>query len=282
VTRKKGFSGYLGKHFTCDDAHALDLDDSWYYSWLSNPWGQYSKCNDRDKLPAEFVPMIIGLGNYKDITDTKIRWWKEANVRFLLGYNEPDYGNGHNHPHMMDPADAAKEWPKIQEIAAKFDPPLTLVSPAISSKGPDALDAEGGSIWLDYFFGNCSEVVPDCDVDLIKYVAFHDYQGDADKLMNRMEGGFKKYKRPIWLTEFGVMNWDGPTPTRQEHDDYLREVIPLLEASEAVYRYAWFTARQVPNAGEGESSLLPYDSDSLELTSTGKVYSQRESSFVAV
>jgi hypothetical protein len=282
VTRKKGFSGFLGKHFTCDDAHVLDLDDSWFYSWLSNPWGQYSKCNDREKLPAEFVPMIIGLGSYKEVTDTKIRWWKEANVRFLLGYNEPDYGNGHNHPHMMDPADAAKEWPKIQEIAAQFDPPLTLVSPAISSKGPDALDANGGSIWLDYFFGNCSEVVPDCDVDLIKYVAFHDYQGDADKLMARMEGGFKKYKRPIWLTEFGVMNWDGPTPTRQEHDDYLREVIPMLEASEAVYRYAWFTARQVPNAGEGESSLLPYDSDSLELTSTGKVYSQRESSIIAV
>jgi len=281
VTRKKGFSGFLGKDFTCDDAHALDLDDSWYYSWLSNPYGQYSKCNDGSFPHAmEFVPMIIGLGSYTEITDTKIRWWKQANARFLLGYNEPDYGNGHNHPHMMDPADAAKEWPKIQEIAAKFDPPLTLVSPAISNSGPDALDADGGSIWLDYFFGNCSEVVPDCDVDLIKYVAFHDYQGDSEKLMRRMEGGFKKYKRPIWLTEFAMMNWDGPTPTRQEHDDYLREVIPMLEASEAVYRYAWFTARQVANAGEGEANLL--EPGSLELTSTGKVYSQRESSFITV
>lgn len=281
VTRKKGFSGFLGDYYTCDDAKALGLENSWYYSWISNPWGQYSRCKDKE-MAAEFVPMLNGLGTYKDISATKMRWFQESNVRFLLGYNEPDYGNGHNHPHMCSPADAAKDWVHVQEVAAMFDPPLILVGPGISSKGPDALDADGGSIWLDEFLGNCSDVVPECDPSLIKYIGMHDYQGDAQKLMRRLEGGYKKYNRKIWLTEFALMNWDGPTPTRAQHDDYLTEVLPLLEASEAVFRYAWFTARNKPNAGEGESWLLPYDSSSMELSSTGKVYKNGPGSVVSV
>lgn len=38
------------------------------------------------------------------------------------------------------------------------------------------MDADGGSLWLDYFLGNCTHVVPGCNASLIKYIAFHDYQ----------------------------------------------------------------------------------------------------------
>lgn len=274
VTRKKGFSGFLGSLYTCDDAKVLGLSDSWYYSWLNQPYGQCTKCKNQE-MAAEFVPMVIGLGvaDYLLNHTGFVSRWEATHSRFLLGYNEPDYGNGHNHPHMCSPADAAADWPKVQTIAAMFDPPLELVSPAISNSGPDALDADGGSIWLDQFLGNCSDVVPDCDPSLIKHVAFHDYQGDPAKLMRRVEGGYKKYGRPVWLTEFAVMHWtSGGTPSREDQDKYLEAVLPMLEASDAVFRYAWFSARSGPNDGLGECSLLPYDSNSTELTSTGKIY----------
>ena len=37
VTKKRGFSGFLAPA-TCDDARALNLGDSWYYSWLNAPY----------------------------------------------------------------------------------------------------------------------------------------------------------------------------------------------------------------------------------------------------
>jgi hypothetical protein len=57
ATRKQGFSGFLGKHFTCDDASALGLSDSWFYTWTKNA-AQYKQCPTTSA--AEFVPMING------------------------------------------------------------------------------------------------------------------------------------------------------------------------------------------------------------------------------
>ena len=65
---------------------------------------------------------------------------------------------------------------QVQDIAAMFNPPLELVSPAPSS---DCFDADGVCPWLDQFLGNCSQVVEGCDVDLITKIAFHDYVIDS-------------------------------------------------------------------------------------------------------
>lgn len=73
---------------------------------------------------------------------------------------------------MCTPAKAAADWPYVQAVAAQVDPPLKLVAPGIfsgsESGGFDAWDADGRSTWLDEFFGNCSEVVEDCDPSLIR------------------------------------------------------------------------------------------------------------------
>jgi len=211
-----------------------------------------------------------------------VQEWASANARYLLGYNEPDYGNGKNHPHMCSPADAAKDWPLVQAVAAQFNPPLILVAPAVSSSGPDAWDEDGASQWLDYFFGNCTHKVPECDPSLIKYIAMHDYQGDVAKLQRRLEGASKRYGgRKIWLTEFGHLKYGSPPP-RDTQDAYLKEVLPMLDESEAVFRYAWFTARNAPNNMNGGSNLLPYDSTSTVPTSTGKIYMPAERSSTSV
>ena len=211
--------------------------------------------------------MIIGInaggpgGHWQDE-------WRARNVKFLLGYNEPDPGN---HPHACHPAEAAADWPRLQKIAADpaFETPLALVSPAVSTKG---LDNDGKSQWLDEFFGNCSKVVKECDPDLIKYIAFHDYEGSLSTLSRRIDGLFSRYGRKIWLTEFAILDYGHPPP-RSAMDAYMKLALPALDANPKVYRYAWFTSRNVPNRMNGGSNLLPFNSSSLEPTSTGKIYS---------
>lgn len=43
VVRKQGFSGFLGPDWTCGDADALNLKDSWWYTWAKNT-AQYRQC----------------------------------------------------------------------------------------------------------------------------------------------------------------------------------------------------------------------------------------------
>merc|ERR1719502_1105542 len=217
--RKRGLGGFVGR-FTCQDAAALGLGDSWFYSWMMNP-SQYNKCGSDQKLAAEFVPMVNGVNQTQHfMTDAVKRHWASANVHYLLGYNEPDSGNGkHNHPHEAAPAVAAADWPLVQKVAEQFTPALELVGPAVASGsesgGKDAWDDNGKSTWYDDFFGNCTHVVKDCDPSKIKYIAMHDYHGNLTGLKRRIEGAFKQ---------------------------------------------------------NGGSNLLPYDSDSLTPTSTGKIH----------
>jgi len=125
-----------------------------------------------------------------------------------------------------------------------------LVSPAMTHWSED------GTPWLDEFFGNCTEL-KGCDPDLIKYVAFHDYEGDAADIIKKAEGSAKKYGRKVWLTEFSV----GHCEHRAAQDAFLKKIVPALEASDSVFRYAWYSTRNVPDDADrcwvAESALLP-------------------------
>lgn len=164
---------------------------------------------------------------------------------------------------------AAKHWVQLQMLAAGFGPALKLVSPAPAETGGD-----GVSPWLDEFFGNCTSVVRECDPSTVTAIALHDYGGDAQGLVAKAEAASKRYGgRKVWITEFA----DGPwhrTPQgdcRASNDAYMAKVLPLLDASDAVERYAWFASRSDP-VFDIASNLLPYDSVDTTLTSTGKIY----------
>jgi len=201
--------------------------------------------------------------------------WRGANAQFLLGFNEPDAGNGkHNHPHEVSPADAAAAWPKMQALAATMSPPLTLVSPSVASGqesgGRDCWDENGRSTWMDDFLGNCTHVVKDCDPSLIKYIGMHDYHGSVEGLRRKVDGAAKRYGRKVWITEIAITMWGKP-PSRDVQDAYLRELIPYLDNSQNVFRYAWYSARNSPNEQNGGSNLLA-DDGSATITSTGMIY----------
>merc|ERR1712048_434219 len=218
-------------------------------------------------------------------TDAVRKVWKEHNAQFLLGYNEPDAGNGkHNHPHEVSPADAAAAWPKVQELAASMSPPLTLVSPSVASGhesgGRDCWDENGRSTWMDDFLNNCTHVVKDCDPSLIKYIRMHDYHGSVEGLRRKVDGAAKLYGRKIWITEIAITNWGNPTQ-RNDQDEYLKELLPYLDSSENVFRYSWYAVRNCPNKQNGGSNLLDCDGSAV-LTSTGEIYSNQTFAHVLV
>jgi len=275
----------VGDKYLCTDAMTLGLQDSWWYSWNMHPSGTDSTmCNGQTRVAREFVPMVHSATGGSNMLTTLSKpgnalkaAWILNNAKYLLGYNEPDSGPNApgtpfpSHPAQIAPADAAAAWPKVQQIAALFDPPLIIVSPSCSS---GSFDDTGRNAWMDQFLGNCS-LIADCDTSLIKYLGFHDYTGDATLMMQRLEGAASIYNMPVWLTEYAIIasgqcSVTGPTQT--QHEDYIRQTVPLLDSNTNIFRYAWFASRQTPNACAGSSGLLPYNESVAVLTQLGQLY----------
>ena len=55
-------------------------------------------------------------------------------------------------------------------------------------------------------------------------------------------------------------------------DKRLDLLLTRLDGADDVFRYAWFTARNVVNQMNGGSNLLPANSTDMGLTSTGVIY----------
>jgi hypothetical protein len=247
VTAKRGTSGLV----SCDDADALKLRSSWTYNWGLDPKG-HSADSCTPPRAAEFVPMFWScyqLGCAHSLPTAYVSLWKRAGVKFLLGFNEPDCGWPGDKPCQagLSPSEAAKFWPEIQSIASSFVPPLQLVAPAMARWGP------AGSLWLDFFIGNCT-ALPGCEPSSIKYLAFHDYSGSPAQIIAKANAAFQKYRRKIWLTEFAVGNGRG---SRTHNDNFMRQVLPLLDKTDSIYRYAWYSTRNQESTFVESSNLLP-------------------------
>jgi len=81
---------------------------------------------------------------------------------------------------------------------------------------------------------------------------------------------FRKYQKPVWLTEFCA--WDPVPGSVTTQMDYMCSVLNYLEQEPLVERYAWF----IPRAGGRVDSapymqLLTHDSPA-SLTELGKMY----------
>ena len=86
----------------------------------------------------------------------------------------------------------------------------------------------------------------------------------------------------VWLTEFACSNTKDPEKALH----YMKEVLPMLEAAESVWKYSWFVSRfksdeyvSKMSSGLGwyldkVNSLLEVDADYPILTTLGKYYDQ--------
>ncbi|OBT90940.1 hypothetical protein VE02_00192 [Pseudogymnoascus sp. 03VT05] len=186
-------------------------------SWAYN-WGDTTAA-----IPSsfEYVPMIWGP---QPIHSNG--WTEAANAaiakgsKHLLAFNEPDMPSQAN----LDVGTAAAGYKTfMQPFAGK----ARLGSPAVTN-GP----APMGIAYFKSFMAACGG----CTVD---FVPMHWYDSASNVK------GFKTHVnsmrdaaegRKLWITEFAASG------SEAEQENFLREVIPWLDANDAVERYAYFYA----------------------------------------
>ena len=64
------------------------------------------------------------------------------------------------------------------------------------------------------------------------------YSDDALRMSHR----YKDYKRPIWINEFACPPYKDCTAA--DELKFAKIAVPRLEATDYIYRYAWYQARQ--------------------------------------
>jgi hypothetical protein len=136
---------------------------------------------------------------------------------------------------------------------------MYLGSPAVTNSGTAGMGLE----WLRAFMAACKGCSVDfvcvhwydipllCDFDLTdaRYDAARNpgYFKDHLNAVRGVAGG-----RPIWITEFAPAGSDG------EIKAFLDDVIPWMDGSEDIHRYAYFMAREgflVNGEGSGMSDV---------------------------
>jgi len=218
--------------------------------------------------------------------------WESWGVRFLMGFNEPD--GQHQTCTPKQAAQQWVSMQKIAK-SFDPPLRLVSPSPCSGSGNscPGGGSAFGKAPWLDSFFEECDQI-DGCDPDSVEFIGMHDYEGDfdvrPDNFKARVEGFVENYpfkngkKRQVWITEFNVgcgqtslcrdaknnnkknpiyrngengwpMNAD-VSVTNEEQLGFMKKVIPYLENSKDVFRYAWFGTR-FKSAFNGYPNLLP-------------------------
>ncbi|GAA0995262.1 hypothetical protein GCM10009555_089130 [Acrocarpospora macrocephala] len=190
---------------------------SWYYTWSTNHNGITTP------ETSQFVPMIWGAAS---VTDQNLAQAKSAGP-YLLGFNEPDMKEQSN----MSVETALSLWPKLMATGQK------LGSPAVAWGGNNA----GG--WLDRFMSGAASRGYRVD-----FITLHWYGGDfrADaatgQLKSYIQAVYDRYKKPIWLTEFALIDFSNGVryPTEAQQAAFLTSATQMLGSLPYVQRYAWF------------------------------------------
>jgi hypothetical protein len=233
LSPKRGISGDMLDN---NDCIAVDNYLTWYYNWANTPNASVISTHQNY---IEYCPMLWN-GTWNSAAMTAYLS-AHPEVDYLLTFNEPNLTGQAN----MTPAAAAALWPQVEAIANTYN--LKIVSPAMTYCASGCLAGYSGGVssginWLNDFFAAC----PGCRVDYIGlHVYDNNYWGFRAGNVGDNITGYKKYGRPIWITEF---DYNGGTTTAQ-HASLMVDVIDYMEEDPDIFRYAWFLTRSSPSAG---------------------------------
>ena len=242
--------GY-GSH-SPEDMAVMSKGISWWYNWGITP--DLAIKDTYQNYGVEYAPMTWG-GTFDEAAlRTYISTHKD--VKYLLAFNEPQFIDQSN----MTPTQVAALWPTVEKIANDYG--LKIVSMALNFCGNCVKDPAGNPyytpwVYLDDFIKIC----PSCRIDAI---AIHAYMPDVGGIQWYVNQ-FKKYNKPLWLTEFCA--WETAT-TLQTQEQMMTSVLDYLENDASVQRYAWFIGR---SNGHPYNSLLDYRQSGV-LTELGNMY----------
>lgn len=186
---------------------------SWAYNWGSST----------ASIPStlEYVPLLWGTAS--SFTNNWISAATKAiasGSTHLMSFNEPDLNTQAN----LSPEAAAAAYKTY--LSTPFAGKAQLGSPAVTNGG-----GAMGLTWLKNFLASCT----DCQID---FVCIHWYNGgNADAFMSYIDTAYAAGgNRPLWITEF---QGEGDATAQ---NTFLETVIPQLDASPKVARYAYFMA----------------------------------------
>lgn len=237
---KKGIGHGIKNEKDWNKLKALNV--SWLYNWNS------TVANGKPK-EIEYVPMIWNGTSSKKV-GPRIEALKAQGHKTLLGFNEPDQKEQAN----MTVAQALELWPVLMESGMR-----------LGSPGAAQPDKE----WMKEFMAKAAEKKYRVD-----FVCVHWYwhPKPAD-FLGKLRAIHKLYNLPIWITEFAVADWETSRekPNRFSEEEvaaFLQKVLPELEKTHWIERYAWFPSG--PNFPALSSSAL-FDKEG-NLTKVGKAY----------
>jgi len=215
----------------------------WFYSWgPAVP----------DDVPAdvEFIPMIYRHGGDASAIANAVAGAKKAGIGELLGFNEPDVAKQGN----MSVAEAIDAWPALMATGMRLGSP--------SCGHPDRE-------WMIEFMSEVEKRSLRVD-----FVCVHSYGGPSpESLVSRLEKVHRLFRRPVWITEFAVGDWEAKSVEQNRHSSetvlrFMERVLPMLERLDFLERYAWFPAKPT-SVPLGTSALFDAEGN---LTRLGECY----------
>eukprot|EP00965_Chrysotila_dentata_P229358 6197147-Pleurochrysis_carterae.AAC.1 len=234
--------GYVAdtRNGTCFDAELLEKGTAWYYGYNVND--PYLQLGCRVAGRQQFVPMHWCVSSTSKPIPPYVR------TEWLLGFNEPN--NKHNCN--LSPLQTAKAWKAVMD----HNPTARLVSPSTSGDGIG---------WFRDFFGNCTAMYGEGGCR-ITHMAVHSYICDSVKMHGYLESLHHEFRLPIWLTEFACGDKAAREPLEKQMR-FMKEMVPILDRSSFIFRYAWMSARQ--DADDHRGLLLP---GKAQLSELGRLY----------
>ncbi len=238
-------------HHSAADMNVLSPGMSWWYNWSPKPETAVAAIYKSKNV--SFVPMSWNGATTADQLAAAI----PDGAQYLLGPNEPNFKSQAN----MTPVQTAAFWPVLENVAHRKN--LKIGAPALNFCG-DCVVVNGQPIasdpivYMDAFMAACQG----CQIDFIPVHWYSCWVGALEWYV----GKFKKYNKPIWVTEFACGDYNGNPITLQVQKDYMSAAIDYLEHEPAVARYSWFSGRnnEIPFI-----NLLGADG---QLTALGQLY----------
>lgn len=197
--------------------------------------------------------MLWGLGQVNHDDDSErfqeFKKLKPGSAPFIMGFNEPDF-SGSGSSGVMSIADAAAGWE--QWIAPHGHAGAKLISPSMAKQKDET--------WLAPFL-KAIKTQPDI-------IAVHIFQDNMDGVKGVLDH-FAQYGKPMWITEFACINYQGPSPVycdQDKTDSILSQMVQLFQSDSRVAAYS------VSDASNGPYGNLTPNQSGQSLSTTGKSY----------
>jgi hypothetical protein len=228
----------------------------WYYNWRTDQmWHDKKRARS-----VEFVPMIRGV---KDV-NKKIK--SNLRVTTLLGFNEPDRKDGRQQAR-LSAKKAAKLWPKLEARGLRLGSPATMKGGTL-----------GRNSWQRQFMDQIE--AKGLRVDFMA-VHYYSKDGNVASFKKWLKAVHAEYKRPIWVTEFAMIDWSRPRAiTHTQNAEFAKSAILMMEKLPFVERHAWFAAN--PYKWNGSYPQVNLIDDNLQPTPVGLAFNSVLSSVGSV